>query len=42
MVGNLRVLEATELPDDLTQLVQASVAEGLFFLRRLGDEWRVG
>ena len=31
-----------ELPGDLDQLVQASLAEGFRFLERLCDEWRSG
>jgi GNAT superfamily N-acetyltransferase len=42
MPSNLIIAEAAELPAELEQLVQASLAEGFRFVERLRDEWVSG
>ena len=42
MPSNLIIAKETELPVGLEQLVQASVAEGLWFLQALRDQWNSG
>jgi GNAT superfamily N-acetyltransferase len=42
MPSDLIIARETELPVGLEQLVQASVGEGLWFVKILRDEWNAG
>ena len=42
MTGSLHVVQVSELPSEMDDLVQTSLEEGFAFLQRLCDDWASG